>query len=43
MEKNKKEAIIKLIGVIFASIFGGFILYWGFSLIFWVIKYAFEG
>lgn len=43
MDKSKKEAIIKLIGVIFISIFGGFILYWGFSFIFWMIKYAFEG
>ena len=43
MEKDKKEAIIKLIVVIFASIFGGFIIYWGFSLLFWVIKYALEG
>lgn len=43
MDKSKKEAIAKLIAVIFGTIFGGFILYWGFSLIFWVIKYAFEG
>ncbi len=43
MDSNKKEAIFRLIAMLFASVLGGFIFYWGFSLIFWVIKYALQG
>lgn len=43
MESNKKEAIAKLIFIIIASILGGLIFYWGFTFVYWVIKYALQG